>query len=256
MNDRLVHDNDVKRHRVDNFSRELQYNQIPLASTLRVLLDIFSQAMGSPVEIEVALNIEKGTPVFYPLQIKPLIKSEYNVDIEGVDIDPDRVLLRADKGMGNGMLTEIRDVIYVRPDTFNRLKTVEMAAEVKLLNERLVRDDAKYLLIGPGRWGTRDPLPGIPVQWPDISNAKIIVEQGLPDFPLDASLGSHFFHNVTSLHVGYFALPYQSSTSFIRLDVLDRQPIVEDLTYTRHVRFPTPLSVWMDGRKQNAVIAF
>ncbi|MDR1273158.1 MAG: pyruvate, phosphate dikinase [Odoribacteraceae bacterium] len=256
MNDRFVYDFDVKGPRVVNFSRILLYDQIPLARTLEILLDIFSQAMGSPVEIEFALNIEQGAPVFYPLQIKPLIKSDYNVDIENVDVDPARVLLRADRGMGNGKLEFIRDVVYILPDKFDRLKTAEMAEEVKQLNDRLVREEAKYLLIGPGRWGTRDPLTGIPVQWPDISNAKVIVEQGLPDFPLDASLGSHFFHNVTSLHVGYFALPYRSDTSFVRFDVLEQQEVVEELAYTRHVRFAEPLTVWMDGRKQSSVIGF
>ncbi|MDR2414891.1 MAG: pyruvate, phosphate dikinase [Odoribacteraceae bacterium] len=256
MNERFVYDFNVKGTRVVNFSKILLYEQIPLAKTLQVLLDIFAQAMGSPVEIEFALNIEDGTPLFYLLQIKPLIKHEYNVDIANVNIDPERVLLRADKGMGNGKIDYIRDVVYVMPDKFDRLKTTEIAAEVKQLNDHLVEEETKYLLVGPGRWGTRDPLTGIPVQWSDIANARVIVEQGLPGFPLDASLGSHFFHNVTSLHVGYFAIPFQSSSAFIRDDVLDRQEVVEELLYTRRVRFAEPLTVWMDGRKQKSIIEF
>jgi hypothetical protein len=256
MNDRFVHDFSVRGPRVVNFSRILLYGEVPLARALQILLDIFSQAMGSPVEIEFALDLEGGAPVFYLLQIKPLIKHEYNIDLSGVELDPARVLLRADKGMGNGKIDYIRDVVYVLPGRFDRLRTAEMAEEVKRLNDRLVAAGREYLLIGPGRWGTRDPLTGIPVQWADISNARVIVEQGLPGFPLDASLGSHFFHNVTSLHVGYFAIPYQSSTSFIRFDVLDGQEIVEELAYTRLVRFAAPLAVWMDGRARNAVIGF
>ncbi|MDR1415156.1 MAG: pyruvate, phosphate dikinase [Odoribacteraceae bacterium] len=256
MNDRFVHDFSVRGQRVVNFSKILLYDQIPLAKALQVLLDIFAQALGSPVEIEFALNIENGAPVLYPLQIKPLIKSEYNIDIDTVDIDPERVLLRADKGMGNGKLDYIRDVVYIIPEKFDRLKTTEMAAEIKIINQQLVDEGAKYILVGPGRWGTRDPLTGIPVEWPDISNAKVIVEQGLPDFPLDASLGSHFFHNVTSLHVGYFALPYHSATSFVRLDLLANQEIVSEMTYARRVRFPQPLTVWMDGRARTSIIGY
>ncbi|MDR0765427.1 MAG: PEP/pyruvate-binding domain-containing protein [Odoribacteraceae bacterium] len=256
MNDRFVHDFNVKGPRVVDFSKILLYDQIPLAKTLQILLDIFAQAMGSPVEIEFALNIENATPVFYLLQIKPLIKHEYNVDLSGIDIPEERVLLRANKGMGNGKIDYIRDVVYVVPGKFDRLKTTEIAGEIKRLNDRLVDEGVKYLLVGPGRWGTRDPLTGIPVQWSDISNARVIVEQGLPGFPLDASLGSHFFHNVTSLHVGYFAIPFQSDSAFIRVDVLERQEIVEELAYTRRVRFAEPLAVWMDGRKQHSIIGF
>ena len=165
-------------------------------------------------------------------------------------------MLRADKGMGNGKIDDIREVVYVVPGKFDRLKTTGIAGEVKRMNDRLVEEGRKYLLVGPGRWGTRDPLTGIPVQWSDIANAKVIVEQGLPGFPLDASLGSHFFDNVTSLHVGYFAIPFQSSSAFIRFDVLDQQEIVEEGEYTRLVRFAEPLMVWMDGKAQSSIVGF
>ena len=108
--------------------------------------------------------------------------------------------------------------------------------------------------IGPGRWGTRDRLTGIPVLWSDISKAKVIVEQGLKDFPLDASLGSHFFHNVTSMNVGYFAIPYDSDNSFINYDIIRRQELVEETEFVKHVRFQEPVTIYMDGRKQTAVI--
>lgn len=254
IHDNISYDFNDKGQRIVDFSKILQYDYIPLAPTLQVLLDIFAQAMGSPVEMEFALNLENETPVFYLLQIKPLIKNEYNINIEIDKIDPSRILLQANKGMGNGKLEYIRDVVYIDPSRFDRLKTAEMAEEIKQLNAAIARDDHKYLLIGPGRWGTRDPLTGIPVEWSDIAHAKVIVEQGLPDFPLDASLGSHFFHNVTSMQVGYFAIPYQSGDSFIRFDILDKQEVVTILHYARHVRFKEPLTVYMDGRKQTSVI--
>ncbi|MCR9012458.1 PEP/pyruvate-binding domain-containing protein [Gabonibacter chumensis] len=256
MNDRIVYDLNEKGPRIIDFAKILQYDYIPLASTLQILLDIFSQAMGSPVEIEFSLNIEENVPVFYLLQIKPLIKNEYSIDIDTLHIDQKKILLQANKGMGNGKLQYIRDVVYIDPRKFDRLKTREMAEEVKQLNAEIAREEEKFILIGPGRWGTRDPLTGIPVQWSDIANAKIIVEQGLPDFPLDASLGSHFFHNVTSMNIGYFAIPFESPDSFIRFDVLEQQDVIHELTYARRVRFKKPLTVWMDGKKQTSVITY
>ena len=256
MNDRVTYDFSTRGPRVIDFSKILQYDYFPLAPTLETLLDIFSRALGSPVELEFSVNFENGKPVFYLLQIKPLIKNEYNIDIETASIDAEHVLLRADKGMGNGKLQYIRDVVYVDPAKFDRLRTEEIAEEIKRHNATVALEGEKYLLIGPGRWGTRDPLTGIPVQWSDIANAKVIVEQGLPDFPLDASLGSHFFHNVTSMNVGYFAIPFQDGNAFINFDVLARQEVIEEFKYSRHVRFKAPLTVWMDGKKQTSVITY
>lgn len=256
MNDQITYDFNTKGPRIVDFSKILQYDYFPLAPTLQILLNIFSQAMGSPVELEFSVNFEKGTPVFYLLQIKPLIKNEYNIEIDDASIDSNKILLKANKGMGNGKLQYIRDVVFVDPEKFDRLKTEEIAEEIKYHNTTIAREGDKYLLIGPGRWGTRDPLTGIPLQWSDIANAKVIVEQGLPNFPLDASLGSHFFHNVTSMNVGYFAIPFESKDTFIDFDILNQQEVVEELTYTRHVRFKAPLTVWMDGKKQSSVITY
>lgn len=254
MNDRMTFDFSTRGPRIVNFPDILQYDHIPLASTLDTLLDIFSQAMGSPVEMEFAVDKKQKEWIFYILQIKPLIKNEYNMDIDNENIDLKHVLLKADKGMGNGKLTNIQDIIYVDPRKFDRLRTEQMAAEVKYFNEKLKNTNTPYILIGPGRWGTRDKLTGIPVLWSDISNAKVIVEQGLKDFPLDASLGSHFFHNVTSMNVGYFAVPYESENSFIHFDLIESQEIIAEKEFVRHVRFKEPLTVYMDGKKQVSVI--
>lgn len=256
LNERIVYDFNTRGSRIVNFPGLLEYDQIPLPKTLDILLDIFSQAMGSPVEIEFSLNIENQIPTLYLLQIKPLIKNDFWVDIDQLPIDTQRMLMRATKGMGNGKIENIRDVIYIDPDKFNRLKTEEMAEEIKSLNQKMTALDRNYLLIGPGRWGTRDPLTGIPVTWSDISKAQVIVEQGLKDYPLDASLGSHFFHNVTSMKVGYFAIPYDSGDSFINFDILKKQETVEELKYARHIRFTAPLTILMDGKKQTAVILY
>lgn len=256
LDDRMVYDFSVRGTRILNFPGLLEYNRIPLPVALNVLLEVFSQAMGSPVEIEFSLNLENQEPILYLLQIKPLIKNDFWVDIDQLPIDTSRMLLRATKGMGNGKIDSVRDVVYIDPDKFDRLKTREMAEEIKLINRKMAESDSRYLLIGPGRWGTRDPLTGIPVTWSDISRAQVIVEQGLKDYPLDASLGSHFFHNVTSMKVGYFAIPYDTRESFINLGIIRQQPLIEEYKYARHVRFDYPLTILMDGKKQTSVILY
>lgn len=256
LNDRIVYDFHTKGARIVNFPGLLEYGQIPLPAVLEVLLDIFAQAMGSPVEIEFSLNMEKETPTLYLLQIKPLIKNDFQINLEHLPIRPDNILLKATKGMGNGRIDSVRHVIYIDPDKFDRLKTEKMAEEVKILNQKLADAGEGYLLIGPGRWGTRDPLTGIPVVWSDISMARVIVEQGLKDYPLDASLGSHFFHNVTSMKVGYFAIPYDSGDSFINFRLLAGQEVMEEMKYARLVRFADPLTILMDGKRQTSLILY
>ncbi|HSW67025.1 MAG TPA: PEP/pyruvate-binding domain-containing protein, partial [Bacteroidales bacterium] len=245
--------------RIVNFADILKYNYIPLAQSIETVLDVVKEAMGTPVEIEYAVDLNKDKEMrasFYLLQIKPLIGSlqDYNVDME--DISPDEIVLYTEKCMGNGLVDYITDVIYIDRNKFDKSHTVEMAAEVEKFNAQMIKENMKYLLIGPGRWGTRDRWIGIPVSWPQISNAKIIVETALNDFPLDASSGSHFFHNVTTMNVGYLSLPANNNRYSIKFDILDRQPLVGEMRFFRHVRFSKPLKIRMDGRKQIAVVTY
>lgn len=259
QNDRLEPDLSLRGPRVVDFANILKYNQVPIAHALNVLLNIFKQAMGAPVEIEFAVDLSKGKdglPTFQLLQIKPLIRQEMSIDIDMSKIDRNKLVLLASKGMGNGQLEHIRDVIFMDIEKFDRTKTEEMALEMEKINQKMKEQDRQYVLIGPGRWGTRDKFTGIPVLWSQISNAKIIVEQGLEDFPLDASLGSHFFHNVTSMNVGYFSVKSNSDQSFVNLDILNQQELVEQIDYFKHVRFKKPLQILMDGKKQTSVISF
>jgi hypothetical protein len=156
--------------------------------------------------------------------------------------------------MGNGSVEDITDIIYIDPENFDNTKTLEMATEIEKLNSKLMKENRKYILMGPGRWGTRDQFIGIPVVWPQICNAKVIVEMSLKNFPLDASLGSHFFHNVTSMNVGYFTVQYRGSNDFIKWDIIKNQKQVEQHKYARHVRFEKPVTVVMDGKKRISVI--
>ena len=164
------------------------------------------------------------------------------------------MLLYAEKSMGNGKIDTICDVIYIKKDIFDKTLTVEMAAEVEMLNKKMIAEGRKYILIGPGRWGTRDRFIGIPVNWPQISNAGLIVETSLEDFPLDASMGSHFFHNVTSMNVGYCSIQHTAYRSFIAWDLLENQKVVEETKWCKHVRFDNPVPVKMDGKKRITVV--
>ncbi|MGQ1908554.1 PEP/pyruvate-binding domain-containing protein [Marinifilum sp. RC60d5] len=259
QNDRIEPDLSLRGPRVVDFANILKYNQVPVANALSVLLNIFKQAMGAPVEIEFAVDLSKGkdgNPTFHLLQIKPLIRQEMSIDIDMSKVVKDKLVMIANKGMGNGKVDHIRDVIYMDLSKFDRTKTEEMAEEMALLNQKMKEQDRQYVLFGPGRWGTRDKFTGIPVLWSQISNAKVIVEQGLEDFPLDASLGSHFFHNVTSMNVGYFSIKNNTEQNFVNIEILDKQEKIEQVHYFKHVRFKEPLEVLMDGKKQTSVISY
>jgi CheY-like chemotaxis protein len=243
--------------KVIDFANILKYEYLPLADALQLLLRLFKEAMGSPVEIEYAIDLEpaeNGLPTLYLLQIKPLIRIEEQVEVDISNIEEDKVFMYAEKGMGNGKIKDIRDVVYVDPENFDKLKTKEIAREISELNLRFEQENRDYILIGPGRWGSKDPFTGIPVIWAHISRAKIIIEIGLPDYPLDASLGSHFFHNVTSMNVGYFSVPHNGRKSKIKMEALQQQEVIFETRYIKHVRFDKALSVLMDGRERRALI--
>jgi len=209
--------------------------------------------MGTAVEIEYAVDLTKdedGKASFYILQIKPLISHLMDCNIKMSEIDKKSILLYSKKGMGNGHLMEIKDVIYIDPDRFNKSETEEMASEIEEFNLRMIDAGEQYILIGPGRWGTRDRWIGIPVKWHQISNAKVIVETSLDKFPLDASSGSHFFHNVTNMNVGYFTIQPELSSSYIKYEKLAEQQLVNKGKFFNHVRFKNPLHIKMDGKKR------
>jgi len=243
--------------RVVNFANILKYNYIPMSKTIEVILDVVKEAMGSPVEIEFAVDLNKdnqGRASFYLLQVKPMIGAlaDYSVNMD--KINKEDIILYAEKGMGNGQIKHISDIIYIDPSRFDKSKTKEMAEEINALNKKMIKSKKHYVLIGPGRWGTRDKWIGIPVRWPQISHAKVIVETSLEDYPLDASSGSHFFHNVTSMNVGYLSVQPEITGSFINYDILNSAETVTETKFFRHVRFLKPIEIKMDGKKRIAVI--
>lgn len=258
-NDSLMPGIDSPGLRIIDFANILKYKHIPLADTLTLLLRLFREAMGSPVEIEYAVDLEKGHnqhPTFYLLQIKPLIRRDEPEMVHIGNRDPKNTLMYAQRGMGNGVVKGIRDVIYVNPERFDKMKTREIANEINLFNRKMDFLNKEYILIGPGRWGTKDPFTGIPVLWAHISKARIILEIGLKDFPIDGSLGSHFFHNVTSMNVGYFTIPHNSQEAIVNMNILSEMPAIDEGNYIRHVCFDNDLRIVMDGKSREALISF
>lgn len=256
-NNTIVPGLDVPGPRVVNFANILKYNYIPLAQTLKVVLDVVSEAFGAPVEIEFAVDLTKddsGKASFYLLQIKPLVGSGAGYIIDPETLSTDDMVLVTRKSMGNGVISDITDLIYLEPSKFNNLLTGEMAEEIESMNKEMLSENRKYMLIGPGRWGSKDRFLGIPVVWSQISNAKVIVEVSLPNFHVDASLGSHFFHNVTSLNIGYFSVGLGNDDEIIMWDKLKQQEVIEEGKFFRHIRFKKPLLIRMDGKKGMAAV--
>jgi hypothetical protein len=257
QNCRLVLDSQIPGPKVVNFAYILKYNTFPLAAVLEAVLDIVKTAMGTPVQIEFAADLDcpaNGKPSFYILQIKPLLGDleEYSLDL--AQVDKNELLLYSERAMGNGRIDGLYDLIYVDPQRFERSETARMTRELEGLNNRLREEGRHYVLLGPGRWGSRDPWLGIPVNWNHISNAKVIVEAELPDFKVDPSLGSHFFHNVTSLNIGYFDVPVATPGCFIDWEWLQSRKAREATEHFVHLRFPQPLVVKMDGRRSVSAI--
>lgn len=243
--------------RVVNFANILKYNYIPLAQTIQVVLEVVQEALGTPCEIEFAVDLNRDANYrasFFLLQIKPMIGNTEEFKIFPESIDLSKAILLSYHGMGNGQVEGISDVIYIRREKFDKTKTLEMASEVDNLNQLMIQKGRKYLLIGPGRWGTRDRWIGIPVTWPQISNAKIIVETSFEDFPLDASSGSHFFHNVISMNVGYCSVQDGDIKSFISWEALDQLTAENETEFFRQVRFSSPLTSKMDGKQQIVLV--
>ncbi|MFA6127434.1 MAG: PEP/pyruvate-binding domain-containing protein [Bacteroidales bacterium] len=242
--------------RVLNFADILQFGYTPLAKTVEVILDVVHEALGTAIEIEYAVDLApdaQGHASFYLLQIKPMVGADEDFTVDIDQIDQSNSILYSEKSLGNGRLRCIRDLIFLDPKNFDKMKTEEMAAEIEQLNDKMRHLKKEYVLIGPGRWGSRDKFIGIPVKWSQISNARIIVETDLSDFPLDASLGSHFFHNVTSMGVGYFSIN-AGGKNFIQYDLLLQQKVVEEGRYFRHVIFENDLDIVMDGKKRQSLI--
>jgi hypothetical protein len=225
---------------------------LPLVGTVTELLAIGERGMGRPVEIEFAGTVDDdGSPEFYVLQIRPLVTLRERQQVVITDADLEQAMVSTDSALGNGVLEGIRDVVLVPPETFEPTKTTEIAAEVDDVNKML--EGTPYILIGPGRWGTRDRFAGIPVQWHQISWARTIIETSFEGFRVAPSHGTHFFHNVTSLGIMYLTVPLESQNAFAEWERLGG-PSTQARKYVRHIRLPYSVSVKVDGRTGRGVI--
>jgi len=245
--------------RVITFASILKYNMYPLAEIIKVLLEIGQEVMNSPIEIEFAVNLDTASQrpsVFSFLQIRPIVEGSEQEDIEIGEELPETTLIYSNKAMGNGMYDDLHDFVYVKPETFNPAHTKEMARMIGELNDRFDKEQKGYILVVPGRLGSRDPWLGIPITWAQISCARVIVESGLPNFRVDPSQGTHFFQNMTSLQNAYLTInPFIKDGEF-HLEHLSGRKAVFENEYLRQVRFDKPLCVKIDGRTSRGLISY
>lgn len=242
--------------RVVTFAPILKHQLFPLADILNLLLSLGTWGMGSPVEIEFAvnLNVPEGEPKeFAMLQMRPLVISR-ELDELKMDFDDEQLICKSSQVLGNGAIEEIRDIVFVDITKYDRSKSKIAATEISRLNTKLLNEKKPYLLIGLGRWGSLDPWLGIPVTWDQISGASAIVESGFKDFSVEPSQGSHFFQNITSFRIGYFTVDAAHKVGFIDWNWLSKQQTEEEFEYTKHLRFKNPISVRINGHQNKGII--
>ena len=243
--------------RLITFAPLLQHGTFPLAEILAQVLEIGQREMNKPVEIEFAVNLDmpKGQPkVFSLLQIRPIAGRDVTISINPDIIMKDKTLMISNSALGNGIIKGICDFVYVKPEVFSAAHSLEIALRLEKLNEKFLEEKKFYILVGPGRWGTSDPALGIPVKWPAISAARIIVESGLDHYRIDPSQGTHFFQNLTSFRVGYFTINPFINDGFYDIGYLNKQPSFSEDDFIRHVRFDTPMRIEIDGKKNFGVV--
>ena len=238
--------------KIISFVGVLEHDVVPLPHLLREVLRLGQEAMRRPVEIEFAVEIDATTRscVFYLLQIRPMVDVKSDVHINLSEIRPETILLQSNNALGHGQMDDITDVVYVKTDGYNAGNNPLIAEEISRINAKFLDRGEHYVLVGPGRWGSSDSWLGIPVKWPNISAARIIVEAGLTNYRVDPSQGTHFFQNLTSFGVGYFTINDFNGDGVYNRAILDALPAVEETAHVRHVRFPHALSIKVDGKKK------
>ena len=238
------------------FANILKHNSFPLADILSDVLEIGRRGMGCPVEIEFAVNLPDDAErrsSFDLLQVRPMGINQDHMEIEIQDEDIAAAVCYSTMALGNGRSREIGDVVFVNPETFDPARTADIAAEIGQINKLLIRQNRKYLLIGPGRWGSADRWLGIPVSWHDISGVGAMIETRTENFKADPSQGSHFFQNITSLGISYLTTS-ENGEDFINWKWLQSQPTAKQTTYLHHAKLENPLTIKIDGKKSRAVI--
>lgn len=240
-----------------SFVNILQHDVFPLAETLDSILHIGQDEMGRPIEIEFAVNInqeDSSQATFYLLQIRPIVDNKEIMEEDLTLVQKEDTILSSSSVLGHGIISDVQDVIYVKTEAFNSSNTQLIAYEIEKINRQFTGNEKGYVLVGPGRWGSSDPWLGIPVKWPHISNARVIVECGLENYRVDPSQGTHFFQNLTSFGVGYFTINPFKGDGWFDEAYLNACPVVEETEYLRHVHFDEPVVIKMDGKRSLGVV--
>jgi CheY-like chemotaxis protein len=244
--------------RIVTFAPMLKHGTFPLAEILDVLVRAGEDALGNPVEIEFAVRLpEQAGPVtaeFGFLQIRPLTLASDGEDLAVDDVQPEQLICQSSKVLGNGRIENLHDVVVVDSQRFERSRSQEVATAVARLNRRLNEENRPYLLIGVGRWGSTEPWLGIPVEWDEISGARVIVEAGFRDFRVTPSQGSHFFQNLTAFQIGYFTVNPDAGEGSVDWQWLTEQAALEEEGCVRHLQFAEPMRVVMNSRTSQGVI--
>ncbi len=246
----------IPGYRVLTFANVLKYRQFPLPDILVDALELGKQGMGAEVEMEFSVDLKltkKEPPEFAFLQLRPMTARAELGPVDITEADRRRAKCFSSHALGNFVNREMRDIVYVKPETFDIGKTVQIAEEIGRMNARLIKEGRPYLLIGPGRWGTSDRWLGIPVRWADISGVGAIVEAVYDDFRVEPSQGSHFFHNITTQGIGYINISGQSGEG-IHWEWLRSLPIVEETDYVANARLERPMTLKVDGRTHECVL--
>jgi hypothetical protein len=247
-----------KNRKVITFAGVLQHDIFPLAKIVDYMLKLGQEEMGRPIEIEFAVNIEKKEKAvrasFYLLQIRPIVdeKEKMNDDLHRIPLSD--TLIFSNHALGHGTYTAVQDIIYVKTAAFNASFNPKIAEEVERLNQAMVEAERHYVLVGPGRWGSSDPWLGIPVKWPHISQAQVIVESGLENYRIEPSQGTHFFQNLTSFGVGYFTINPYMNDGVLDEALLNSLSAVQETAHLRQVHFDQPLTIKINGKKNIGVV--
>ena len=240
-----------------SFVNILQHDVFPLADTLDQILHVGQDEMGRPIEIEFAVNIDPQNPGFatiYLLQVRPIVDNKEVIEEDLTLVAHDATIIASTSDLGHRIVTDVQHRIYLKTGAFCSSNNQLIAYDIEKMNRRFTGEEKSYVLVGPGRWGSSDSWLGIPVKWPHISNARVIVECGLENYRVDPSQGTHFFQNLTSFGVGYFTINPFKGDGWFDEEYLNSLPAVEETEYLRHVRFDKPIVIKMDGKKSLGVV--
>ena len=260
QNDWLRDTDQGRGRKVVTFANVLRQRVFPLADIANFMLQTGQYEMGRPVEIEFAGNINP-TPgpdgqlgTVYWLQIRPIVDRKEMLDDSVTNVPDDQLLMRSETALGHGIMDNVQYVVYVKRNAFSSLVTEKIGAEVAEINREMSEADHPYILVGPGRWGTSDPYLGVPVKWPQIAAARLIVESAIPGFRVEPSQGTHFFQNLTSYGTGYMTIDPAAGNGYIDMDYLDSLPAEMETEHLRIVRFDEPLTIAINGMKSKGVV--